>query len=318
MPVSWTWGGPTLPPAVPPSDGGIGFAFWQQLLEGPGRRAALATAVAAAVLLGSAAAWCCFSRALGRVTKAVIQVFDHRLLGVDVRMRRMRVNPCALKVVMSNCTVDNPHGYSESSLMTMQKVQVNLGARRLLCSCGRRVVVQRLELIGVCVNVEKKWGSSNVSDVLKHLESASEGGSSHDASSSEAEDGGTEAGHTKVKRRRPTKLEVRSVAVYDVSINLRAFGLGMVVKAADMEFDNLSSALDGQEMQVVTRLVFASVLKTVVANMGMAAAQQALNPWAWGGRSDSHDDREDAPLTGKATRSRQRPDSGGFWRGWLS
>mmetsp|Transcript_62048 Transcript_62048/g.177993 ORF Transcript_62048/g.177993 Transcript_62048/m.177993 type:complete len:340 (-) Transcript_62048:243-1262(-) len=233
---------------------------------------------------------CCLHRVLGIAVKTTIQSLDRKYLGVDIKIGTLHLSTLSLKLTITDTVVENPKGYETPHLLAFHKIKVNFSTLSLLNSCGRRLVVQHLELDDVEVNVEKKGiSTSNVSEVLQQLQAHSEASSSgSDDSASDSSSDSELIGGGKPKKQRRMKVEVQKVVVNNVHVNLKAWKFGMTLKAADMNFDHLSEQMQGHELSFVMRLVLETILSSVVANIPSIASQYAMAnaPWNWfGGKS---------------------------------
>lgn len=226
---------------------------------------------------------CCLRRVLGIAVKTTIQSLDRKYLGVDIKIGTLHLSILSLKLTITDTVVENPKGYETPHSLAFHKIMVDFSTLSLLKSCGRRLVVEHLELDDVEVNVEKKGiSTSNVGEVLQQLQAHSEASSS--GSDGSASDSGSDSdliGGGKPKKQRRMKVEVQKVVVNNVHVNLKAWKFGMTLKAADMNFDHLSEQMQGHELSFVMRLVLETILSSVVANIPTAMANA---PWNWFGR----------------------------------
>lgn len=238
---------------------------------------------------------CCWGRIFGKVAKHVIQSIDRSILGVDVYFGHLVVDPCKLKVKIEGCTVANPRQgvWSTPHLMKMDRVFINVGMRKLLRSCGRRVSVQTMELDGVEVLVEKTWNSSNVWEVLALM-----GGVTSPASTPPAKES-------------TMKVDVHAVKIQNVRVNLHAWKAKLKLRAADFDFQDLTSELEGREAEVILTILIRSMLESVLANL--PGGLHVLKSWkrrrkrcsssssgsssSASSSSDSEDDEDEPPKT---------------------
>jgi len=248
----------------------------------------------------------CFSRVVGKALKTLLQSIDKRVLGVNLTFGHLRVNLCCLKATIEGLTVENPEGYSSPFLLRLDEVHLNFGLRRLLCSLGRRLAVQQLELDGVEVNVERKLTSSNVAEVLANLarrQAATSGQlGPQDREQGMARGDDVEAGGAspccsccggcccgwcagsaeESKGATKRKVEVHTVVVRGVAVNLQAWMFKMKLRAADMDFQDLTEEVKGHEIQVLAQLLLESLLASVLANLPAGDYVQQ----AWDRRKD--------------------------------
>lgn len=208
----------------------------------------------------------CWSNALRLATKRLLK----HLLGVQVQIERMKINPFVLFVEIRGLTLGSPPGFSAEHMLSMDKVHVNLGVRRMLFSCGDRMLVQHMELHGVHVTVEKNFSTSNIQEALSHLDrvSSRSGGQGSTGKPGalpredcRVEDSGSEDEGVFAN------VEVRQVVVNDVAVSLQVWPLAMSVKLADFQFQDLSSEFEERHLTVVLRLFFQTVMSSVLANI---------------------------------------------------
>lgn len=277
----------------------------------------------------------CCSRVVGKALKTLLQSIDKHVLGVNVTFGHLRVNLCCLRATIEGLTVENPEGYSSPFLLRLDEVHLKFGFRRLLGSCGRRLAVQQLELDGVEVNVERQLASSNVAEVLASLARRQAAASSQPgpqereqrmARGSDVEAGGApgfcscaggcccglccgsaeDAKETKSKR----KVEVHAVVVHRVAINLQAWMFKMKLRAADMDFQELTEEVKGHEIQVLAQLLLESLLASVLANM--PAGEYVQQAWdRRKGRAEADDAGSDSDASTTSLFSGSSNDSEG-------
>merc|ERR1712046_214703 len=95
---------------------------------------------------------------------------DQKILGVDVTVGLARVSICRGFVNLANVVINNPEGFQTPYLLSVGEVCVKLGVWTLIKSGGKKVVVEALILKKVDVIYEKSSTSSNVDEIVHHLE----------------------------------------------------------------------------------------------------------------------------------------------------
>jgi len=231
----------------------------------------------------------CCSRVVGKAMKTLLQTIDKKVLGVNVSFGHLNVNLCRLQVIIDGLTVENPEGYSTPFLLKMEDVHLHFSLMELLCSFGKRIKVQQLELDGVEVNVEKTMSSSNLQDVLAFLASkATPAPQERERMRRPSESEEVERGDAKASpcglcsccgccscwasepveaKSAKRKIDIHSVVVHRASVNLQAWMFKMKLRAADMDFQDLTAETRGQEAQVIAQLLLESLLMSVLANL---------------------------------------------------
>lgn len=213
----------------------------------------------------------CCSRILGKVVKTFLQSIDRRILGVNVSFGHLKVNPCCLQVNIDGLTVDNPEGYDSPYLLKMDDVHVRFSLRRLLFSCGRRISVRELQLDGVDVNVEKSLRSSNLQDVLAFLAAkATPQPQDRERMERLSDSDDLEYAAKKPKDKaesKARKVDIHAVVVHRASVSLQAWMFKMKLRAADLDFQDLTEDIKGHETTVVAQLLLESLLMSVLANL---------------------------------------------------
>jgi len=116
------------------------------------------------------------ARVLGWSIKRAIESFDKDLLGVKVTIGEITTDPLEGWVRIANLEVANPtaHEYVSPYLLKAKELKVDLEMLVLIKSFGKMIEVEDLTLRGVEVIMEKGRESSNIQDLLDHLQSLGE------------------------------------------------------------------------------------------------------------------------------------------------
>merc|ERR1719163_1856891 len=117
------------------------------------------------------------SRFLGRVAASTIERIDQGLLGVDIDIEDTDVQLWFGRIDLLNVTVNNPPGFQSEYLLKAHRISLDLDMLALVCSLGRKIVIEELTLDTIDAIIEYDgyvYGTSNVQKVLDFLENKSE------------------------------------------------------------------------------------------------------------------------------------------------
>merc|ERR1719146_377109 len=117
------------------------------------------------------------SRFLGRAASATIERIDQGLLGVDIEIEDTDVQLWFGRIDLLNVTVNNPPGYESDYLLKAKRITLDLDVLALVCSLGRKIVIEELTLDSIDAIIEYDgyvYGTSNVQKVLDFLEKNAE------------------------------------------------------------------------------------------------------------------------------------------------
>jgi len=116
------------------------------------------------------------ARLLGWGIKRAIMSFDKSLFGAKVNIGEITTSPIEGWVRIANLDVGNPtaHEYLSTYLLRAKEIQVDLDMSVLAKSLGKTIEVEEVTLRGVSVIVEKGRESSNLQDLIDHLQKLAE------------------------------------------------------------------------------------------------------------------------------------------------
>mmetsp|Transcript_77496 Transcript_77496/g.136699 ORF Transcript_77496/g.136699 Transcript_77496/m.136699 type:complete len:452 (-) Transcript_77496:50-1405(-) len=106
----------------------------------------------------------------GLITKALEMYNFKKALGVDVQIGSLSVFATTGEVLVKNIRVGSPDGYYWD-LLELSKIQIDLDMSKLVYSMGSEVVVEKFEVDGLGITIEKTLRTSNMNDFLKGLSS---------------------------------------------------------------------------------------------------------------------------------------------------
>lgn len=111
------------------------------------------------------------ARALGRSIEVGITTCDEHYLGVNVRIEGLKVDGFEGIIAIDSLEVENPpkHYYSPY-FVKVGKVVLDLGMIETMKSMGKKVVIDRVILKGVDIIYETKFTTSNLQEILDHLQ----------------------------------------------------------------------------------------------------------------------------------------------------
>mmetsp|Transcript_86130 Transcript_86130/g.278722 ORF Transcript_86130/g.278722 Transcript_86130/m.278722 type:complete len:395 (+) Transcript_86130:97-1281(+) len=222
--------------------------------ENPGTRPG--TGLAAPVLCVCAVCavllWYWGHRVLSRWLKATIETFDKRLLGVKVGLGSVELLLCRGRLLVRNLAVSNPEGYRAEHLLRAKRIVVSVNSCKLLCSRGRDVRIDRLEVSDVDITYEKALSSSNVDALLSFI---SAGGGAPEPAAPSGGAGGR-------------KVTLRKVVVERVRVKVAAqalAGAGVQLPAAGVGWQDFSAEVGDATPGAMTVIILRKVLETALA-----------------------------------------------------
>merc|ERR1719453_1957447 len=246
------------------------------------------------------------SRFLGRAASATIERIDQGLLGVDIEIEDTDVQLWFGRIDLLNVTVNNPPGFQSEYLLKAHRITIDLDVLALVCSLGRKIVIEELTLDTVDGIIEYDgyvYGTSNVQKVLDFLEKdavkeeeaapAAAPAPAAPAAPAAGTQGAPEAQQGAEKPH--AEVELKKVAVLDIGLKastklgavsgmwMHSEGgvAGVRVGVADIEFDNFTEEFGakstGEIVLFLLKFVCQSAIKTSVANIaGKETADRKL------------------------------------------
>jgi len=110
-------------------------------------------------------------RIIGKAVEAGIESFDTMIIGTDVHIGQLELNPFTGRMEVDDLVVDNPpnHGYASEYLLKSTKILIDIDMGKLILTLGREVHLEAIEFVGLEVIFEKSLHSSNVHDILDFM-----------------------------------------------------------------------------------------------------------------------------------------------------
>mmetsp|Transcript_16690 Transcript_16690/g.30791 ORF Transcript_16690/g.30791 Transcript_16690/m.30791 type:complete len:440 (-) Transcript_16690:62-1381(-) len=106
----------------------------------------------------------------GAVVEGLIANYDVDLLGVEVHMDSLRLNPFSGYVHIKNLEIENPPGYKSAYLLHAENIKAKIAINKVLFSFLKTVDLD-LSVDGVKAIYDQYLTTSNVEQVLNHLKS---------------------------------------------------------------------------------------------------------------------------------------------------
>jgi len=188
----------------------------------------------------------------GLFLKRVITEFDMAFLGVNTKMQNVLLNPFNGVLMLNDLEILNPAGYNSEYLLRAKTLEVHIDMLPLLFSLFKAVDVSAVKLSGVHANYEQALTTSNVLDLVKHLQKDSNNPGTTNATS--------------------TKVKLHEVSITDcwVKGTLHMTGNnGISVAVPDLHYKDFDKEV-GEEMPgPIIDLILGSLLKSVLHTVGM-------------------------------------------------
>jgi len=196
---------------------------------------------------------------LGTLVKRVLENFDSSMLGVEVQVGDLVLDPSTGRVEVQGLTVANPEGYYSEHLLHADRVVLDIDMQKLLYSFGKEIDVQEMVFDGVDVIYEKGLVSSNLNDLLKKL--------SETASDNEE----LEQEKKKKKAENDIKLVLHTVLAQNIGAKLATKltrGHGLRLEVGDLSYQDFDTEMGaGRGMMDIIRVLIMTLIKSVLATV---------------------------------------------------
>lgn len=214
----------------------------------------------------------CATNFLGSSIRAAIHRLDKTLLGVQVNVGHLSLNLFDGYLDCDHLTVYNPPGYSSQYLMQATKVLVDVDIGQMVTSCMNKVSVDKLVFKGVTANYERKWGTSNMQEVLQFIEEKTAQLNLLKSKDSKKSMPSSQAASSK------SSFELHRVDVQNILVNVRPSGgigdyMNFEMEAADVYYQDFDKEVGYTIIDDIVKELLRSLLKTVISNV---AGKQAL------------------------------------------
>lgn len=107
----------------------------------------------------------------GAIVQGLIESYDADLLGVEVHIESLRLNPFAGRVEFDNLEIENPPGYTSAYLLRAKNIKADVAFSKYLFSFLKSLDLD-LSVDGVKAIYDQYLLTSNVDEVLDHLKSS--------------------------------------------------------------------------------------------------------------------------------------------------
>lgn len=190
---------------------------------------------------------------LGSLVKSMVERFDSSVLGVEVELGSMSIDPATGRIEVDGLTVFNPEGWSSAYLLHADRVVVDVEMEKLLYSFGKELHLEELVLDGVDVIYEKGLTTSNLHDLLEMLETNS-------TSSAESQPAQSDV-----------KLVLHTILAQNIGAKLATKltrGHGLRVEVGDLKYDDFDKEMGaGRGLIDIVRLLIMTLIKSVLATV---------------------------------------------------
>jgi hypothetical protein len=251
---------------------------------------------------------------LGKTIQAGIERYDQHYLGVNVNIGKLEVDAAHGNINVEEVLVENPPGYHSPHFVTIKKVTLDLDMGKTLSSLGRKIVIDEATLSGVDLIYEKSFTTSNINDILVHLQgdhpaqkeqsednrflSCCSSGKKPPSTGQKVDDKENKGGYINLptadaKQTSPnpkpheqdqTEVVMKKLQLVDIGVKLASYaarGMGQYTSLADICLDDVEDQkkkISGDKaagVAMILAIVLNSVKKSVVANvMGKSFADQ--------------------------------------------
>lgn len=196
------------------------------------------------------------SSILGRLVKSALASLDSEILGVKVSVGDVKIDALYGKVEIRDLIVANPEGYFSEYLLRADRILVDVDTQILVRSLGSMVDVEEVIFEGLDVIVEKKFQTSNISDMLTKL-SGSENSQTRD---------NPQNGQVQVVWHKVMAKDVGAKLALSMT-----HGHGIRVEVSDMSFEDFDKHKGSDHGRMTcalsARVLLRTLIKSIVATL---------------------------------------------------
>jgi hypothetical protein len=211
---------------------------------------------------------------LGSIVKAGVNSFGPKLTQTKVELAGANISPLTGSGTLSGLTVGNPKGWSDNNAFSLAKVHVDVEPFSIF---GDHVVLNEITIDGPEFLYETKIVSSNIKDLLKHIE----------------EFGGKGGLAAETKSGKPIKFVVRKFRLTNGMARLGVGAAALPVPLPPIALDDVGVKEGG----ITPDQLAGAVMKQVLGGIAAAAAQELTKD---GGASALEKTREAAKKAGES------------------
>jgi uncharacterized protein involved in outer membrane biogenesis len=194
---------------------------------------------------------------LGSAVKAGINTFGPRLTQTRVVLGGARISPLSGSGTLTDLAVGNPEGWSDNNAFKFGRIHVEVAPLSIF---GDHIVIRDVEITAPEFNYETKIVSSNIGDLLKRVESLSQGG--------DAAGAGPVA-----KNGKPMRFEIRHFRLESGRVRLGSGDAAIILPLPPIELNDLGTSEGGVAPATIALDVMRSVTTSVVGATARAAGK---------------------------------------------
>jgi uncharacterized protein involved in outer membrane biogenesis len=181
----------------------------------------------------------------GSLVRAAVDRFGPQLTGTRVTLAAADISPLSGKGTLQGLVVGNPAGWSNADAISLQRIHIEAVPSSLFSD---HVVINDLEIDGPRFLYETKLVSSNIGDLVKHIE----GGKQNPQTQAQ-----TSSGSAK-------RFEIKHLVIQGGKITLAIPGAtSTVISMPRFEFNDLGSSEGGVTSAELAALIAKSLLQSV-------------------------------------------------------
>lgn len=189
---------------------------------------------------------------LGAVVRKGVEAFAPQITGTEVRLDSVRLSPLTGGGTVSGLWVGNPEGFRGDKAFYMGEISVRVSPVSLLSD---RILIHRIYIHQPEFVYERRLTTSNINEILKHVESAT-GGTPSDPSAKPA---------------KPVKFEITEVVIEGAKV-----GVGVGSNAVSVPMPGLVLRDIGKDKGGITAdEATYEILRAVFAGVGSAVTSSA-------------------------------------------
>lgn len=201
--------------------------------------------------------------ALGASVRFAVETKDQETLGVEARVGSVRLNPFLGVLTAHDVRIENPPGYREKYLLTVDKMHLDVNMPPLLSSSGKQLEVSVLHAKGIRLVYEQKLTSSNVQDLQNRIKARKGQGQL-------AHTNTTRGGSWRPRFGPPARVILHEVDVSDIRLAMKAsafgYSTGTTVRIADIGYAHFSTEEGVFTGEAVAQALIGDVLRDTVTH----------------------------------------------------
>lgn len=187
---------------------------------------------------------------IDRIAATGTRTVGSMLTGTKVDVSSISISPFAGVVKVKKFTVGNPEGFLKPNAIQVGNLHIDAGMTSLLSD---KVVVEHLEVTGVAIDFEYKFGTgSNLDVILKNVEKAT-------GADKKAAEEKKEAPAAKEKSAAQKQVVIKKLIFRDskVTVSSGMMKTSMVIPLIPIEMENIGEGKDlaGTISEIMTRLI---------------------------------------------------------------